>query len=162
MPRFRSRARSRRCLAPRAGSTLLPSPRKVVLVDFWTYSCINCLRTLPYIRAWAKKYGDRGLVVIGVHTPEFAFEKDPANVKKAVGDLGVKYPVALDNSYTIWNAFNNDAWPAHYLIDANGKIREHHFGEGNYAETEQSIQALLKEAGNQEVPPGIVEPEARG
>ena len=135
---------------------------KVVLVDFWTYSCINCLRTLPYIRAWAEKYGDRGLVIIGVHTPEFAFEKDPANVKKAVGNLGIKYPVALDSSYTIWNAFNNDSWPAHYLIDANGKIREHHFGEGNYAETEQSIQTLLNEAGHRDVPPGIVEPEAHG
>jgi cytochrome c biogenesis protein CcdA/thiol-disulfide isomerase/thioredoxin len=135
---------------------------KVVLVDFWTYSCINCLRTLPYVRAWAEKYGDRGLVVIGVHTPEFAFEKDPANVKKAVADLGIKYPVALDNAYTIWNAFNNDAWPAHYLIDANGRIREHHFGEGNYAETEQSIQELLKEAGKQAVPAGIVDPEAKG
>src|SRR5262249_51028248 len=125
---------------------------KVVLVDFWTYSCINCLRTLPYVRAWAEKYADRGLVVIGVHTPEFAFEKDPVNVKKAVADIGIKYPVALDNAYTIWNAFNNDAWPAHYLIDANGRIREHHFGEGNYAETEQSIQALLNEAGKQAVP----------
>lgn len=121
---------------------------KVVLVDFWTYSYINCLRTLPYIRAWSEKYGDHGLVIIGVHTQEFAFEKDAANVKNAVGNLGIKYPVALDNTYTIWNAFNNDAWPAHYLIDANGQIREHHFGEGNYAETEQSIQALLKEAGH--------------
>jgi thiol-disulfide isomerase/thioredoxin len=135
---------------------------KVVLVDFWTYSCINCLRTLPYIRAWAEKYGAHGLVIIGVHTPEFAFEKEPANVKKAVADLGIKYPVALDNAYTIWNAFNNDAWPAHYLIDANGKIREHHFGEGNYAETEQNIQALLKEAGNEGLPSGTVDSSAKG
>jgi cytochrome c biogenesis protein CcdA/thiol-disulfide isomerase/thioredoxin len=135
---------------------------KEVLVDFWTYSCINCLRTLPYVRAWAEKYGDRGLVVIGVHTPEFAFEKKPANVRKAVMDLGIKYPVALDNAYKIWNAFNNDAWPAHYLIDANGKIREHHFGEGNYAETEKDIQGLLKEAGKQSLPAGIVDPEAKG
>ena len=135
---------------------------KVVLVDFWTYSCINCLRTLPYIRAWSEKYGDHGLVIIGVHTPEFAFEKDAANVKNAVGNLGIKYPVALDNTYVIWNAFNNDSWPAHYLIDANGRIREHHFGEGNYAETEQSIQALLKEAGHQDVPSGVVDPQAQG
>ena len=135
---------------------------KVVLVDFWTYSCINCLRTLPYVRAWAEKYADRGLMVIGVHTPEFAFEKDPANVKKAVADLGIKYPVALDNTYTIWNAFNNDAWPAHYLIDAKGRIREHHFGEGNYAETEQNIQALLKKAGNHDLPSDVVDPKAKG
>jgi thiol-disulfide isomerase/thioredoxin len=135
---------------------------KVVLVDFWTYSCINCLRTLPYIRAWAQKYDDHGLVIIGVHTPEFAFEKDPANVKKAVGKLDIRYPVALDNDYRIWNAFNNDAWPAHYLIDANGRIREQHFGEGNYAETEESIQVLLKEAGQRDGPSGLVNPEAQG
>jgi cytochrome c biogenesis protein CcdA/thiol-disulfide isomerase/thioredoxin len=135
---------------------------KVVLVDFWTYSCINCLRTLPYVRAWAKKYGDHGLVIIGVHTPEFAFEKDPSNVKGAVGKLDVQYPVALDNNYKIWNAFNNDSWPAHYLIDAKGRIREHHFGEGDYAETEQSIRALLKETGQQDVPSGLVNPEAQG
>lgn len=135
---------------------------KVVLVDFWTYSCINCLRTLPYVRTWADKYGDHGLVIIGVHTPEFAFEKDASNVKSAVEKLDVRYPVALDNNYTIWNAFNNDSWPAHYLIDANGRIREHHFGEGNYAETEQSIQALLKEAGKQDVPSGLVDPKAQG
>jgi cytochrome c biogenesis protein CcdA/thiol-disulfide isomerase/thioredoxin len=135
---------------------------KVVLVDFWTYSCINCLRTLPYIRAWAQKYGDHGLVIIGVHTPEFAFEKDTSNVQNAVGKLDIKYPVALDNNDTIWNAFNNDGWPAHYLIDASGRIREHHFGEGNYAETEESIQELLKEAGQQDVPSGLVNPEAQG
>ena len=105
---------------------------KVVLVDFWTYSCINCLRTLPYIRAWAEKYQDHGLVIIGVHTPEFAFEKNLSNVQSAVKDLGVLYPVALDNDYAIWNAFRNQAWPAHYLIDAAGQIREHHFGEGAY------------------------------
>jgi cytochrome c biogenesis protein CcdA/thiol-disulfide isomerase/thioredoxin len=135
---------------------------KVVLVDFWTYSCINCLRTLPYIRAWAEKYKDHGLVVVGVHTPEFAFEKDVDNVRRAVGDLGVGYPVALDNDYAIWNSFDNSAWPAHYLIDANGRIREHHFGEGHYAETEQTIQALLEESGNQDVPSGLVDPKAQG
>jgi cytochrome c biogenesis protein CcdA/thiol-disulfide isomerase/thioredoxin len=135
---------------------------KVVLVDFWTYSCINCLRTLPYIRAWAEKYKDHGLVVIGVHTPEFAFEKDADNVRHAVDELGVGYPVALDNDYAIWNSFENSAWPAHYLIDANGHFREHHFGEGHYAQTEQSIQTLLKEAGNLDVPSGLVGPKAEG
>ncbi len=122
---------------------------KVVLVDFWTYSCINCLRTLPYIKAWNEKYRDRGLVIIGVHAPEFAFEKDPHNVEQAVRDLGITYPVALDNKYAIWNAFKNEYWPAHYLIDANGVMREHHFGEGGYIETEKMIQALLREAGHQ-------------
>jgi cytochrome c biogenesis protein CcdA/thiol-disulfide isomerase/thioredoxin len=121
---------------------------KVVLVDFWTYSCINCLRTLPYLKAWDEKYRDQGLVIIGVHTPEFAFEKDSANVAQAVSELGVAYPVAMDSNYMIWNAFGNKYWPAHYLIDANGIMREHHFGEGGYSETEQMIQSLLKEAGH--------------
>jgi cytochrome c biogenesis protein CcdA/thiol-disulfide isomerase/thioredoxin len=119
---------------------------KVVLVDFWTYSCINCLRTLPYLKAWNEKYRDQGLVIIGVHTPEFAFEKDPHNVEQAIHDLGITYPVAMDNEYTIWNAYKNQYWPAHYLIDVNGKIRHQHFGEGAYQETEQMIQTLLKEA----------------
>ena len=101
---------------------------KVVLVDFWTYSCINCLRTIPYIRAWAEKYKDQGLVVIGVHAPEFAFEKKIDNVKKAVADLGIAYPVAIDNDYAIWRGFHNEYWPAHYFIDAEGRIRHHHFG----------------------------------
>src|SRR5262249_22478111 len=135
---------------------------KVVLIDFWTYSCINCLRTLPYIRSWAEKYKERGLVIIGVHTPEFAFEKDRSNVERAVKDLGVTYPVALDNDYAIWNAFNNQAWPAHYLIDATGQIREHQFGEGRYTETELAIQELLQQAGNSEVPVGIVDPTGEG
>jgi cytochrome c biogenesis protein CcdA/thiol-disulfide isomerase/thioredoxin len=116
---------------------------KVVLVDFWTYSCINCLRTLPYVKAWVEKYKDAGLVVIGVHTPEFAFEKDLENVSKAVHDLGVTYPVALDNDYKIWNAFQNNYWPAHYFIDRQGHIRHHHFGEGEYARSEQILQRLL-------------------
>lgn len=120
---------------------------KVVLVDFWTYSCINCLRTIPYVRAWAEKYKDDGLVVIGVHTPEFAFEKNPANVKKALGDLKINYPVAIDNNYSIWRAFNNMYWPAHYFIDAQGRIRHHHFGEGEYAKSEEVIRQLLREAG---------------
>ncbi len=118
---------------------------KVVLVDFWTYSCINCLRTLPYIRAWAEKYKDSGLLVVGVHTPEFAFEKDPDNVRRAVTKLKIMYPVALDNDYKIWTAFGNSYWPADYLIDVAGRIRHHHFGEGKYGETEHQIQELLKE-----------------
>jgi cytochrome c biogenesis protein CcdA/thiol-disulfide isomerase/thioredoxin len=117
----------------------------VVLVDFWTYSCINCLRTLPYIRAWAERYKDAGLIVLGVHTPEFAFEKDPDNVKRAVKELQIAYPVPLDNNYAIWKAFNNQFWPADYLVDATGRIRHHHFGEGKYHETEKNIQDLLKE-----------------
>ncbi|HEY0107006.1 MAG TPA: cytochrome c biogenesis protein DipZ [Rhizomicrobium sp.] len=135
---------------------------KVVLVDFWTYSCINCLRSLPYIEAWARKYKDHGLVVIGIHAPEFAFEKDIGNVRRAVRDLGVTYPVALDDDLTIWQAFNNEYWPAHYFIDAQGRIRRHHFGEGEYAESERVIQKLLKEAGYANVPDGIVDPKAGG
>jgi cytochrome c biogenesis protein CcdA/thiol-disulfide isomerase/thioredoxin len=135
---------------------------KVVLVDFWTYSCINCLRALPYTEAWAQKYKDHGLVVIGVHSPEFAFEKIPDNVKRAVHDLGVTYPVALDNNLAIWQAFNNEYWPAHYFIDAQGRIRHHHFGEGEYDQSERIIQQLLHEAGNQDVPGGIVNPRAQG
>jgi len=135
---------------------------KVVLVDFWTYSCINCLRALPYVEAWAEKYKDHGLVVIGVHAPEFAFEKIPDNVKRAVHDLGVTYPVALDNNLAIWQAFDNQYWPAHYFIDAQGRIRHHHFGEGEYDASERVIQQLLREAGNQDVPGGIVDPRAKG
>ncbi len=120
---------------------------KVVVVDFWTYSCINCLRALPYVEAWAAKYKDAGLVVIGVHTPEFAFEKERANVEKAVRDLKITYPVAIDSNYEIWQAFNNEYWPAHYFIDAKGRIRYHHFGEGEYDNSERVIQELLKERG---------------
>jgi cytochrome c biogenesis protein CcdA/thiol-disulfide isomerase/thioredoxin len=126
---------------------------KVVMVDFWTYSCINCLRALPYVESWYEKYKDHGLVVIGVHAPEFAFEKDPGNVRRAVADLKVTYPVALDNDYAIWQAFNNQYWPAHYFIDATGRIRGHHFGEGNYDESEQTIRKLLTEAGQTDLPP---------
>ncbi|WP_296714752.1 cytochrome c biogenesis protein DipZ [Rhodoblastus sp.] len=135
---------------------------KVVLVDFWTYSCINCLRALPYVRAWAEKYRDQGLVVIGVHAPEFAFEKDPANVKRAVADLGLTYPVAIDNNYAIWRAFDNRYWPAHYFIDAQGRIRHHHFGEGDYEGSEKIIQQLLAEAGVSGAPAGIVKVAATG
>ncbi|AZQ53042.1 cytochrome c biogenesis protein DipZ [Burkholderia cenocepacia] len=138
---------------------------KVVLVDFWTYSCINCLRTLPYTTAWARKYAPYGLVVIGVHAPEFAFERDIGNVKKAVHDLGIDYPVAIDNGYSIWRAFNNEYWPAHYFIDAQGRIRHHHFGEGEYAQSERAIQSLLAEAGHPDalnVPLGLAGVPAKG
>ena len=135
---------------------------KVVLVDFWTYSCINCLRTLPYVKAWAEKYRDQGLVVIGVHTPEFAFERDVGNVTKAMKDLGVTYPVAIDNDYKVWRAFNNQYWPAHYFADAKGRIRYHHFGEGKYAESERVIQQLLREAGAETVADGLINARAEG
>lgn len=135
---------------------------KVVLVDFWTYSCINCLRTLPYVRAWAEKYKDQGLVVIGVHTPEFAFEKNIDNVRRAVTDLKVGYPVAVDNDYAIWRAFQNNYWPAHYFIDAEGHIRHHHFGEGRYDESERVIQELLAEAGNKSETRDLVKVEGTG
>ncbi len=121
---------------------------KVVLVDFWTYTCINCIRTLPYVTAWYEKYKDQGLVVVGVHTPEFAFEKETSNVQNALEMYKINYPVAQDNDYKTWQAYNNRYWPAHYLIDANGYIRKVHFGEGGYAEMESAIQTLLAEAGN--------------
>ena len=133
---------------------------KVVLVDFWTYSCINCLRSLPYTKAWAEKYRDQGLVVIGVHAPEFAFERNVGNVRKAVKEQGINFPVAIDNDYAIWRAFNNQYWPAHYFIDAKGQIRHHHFGEGDYAQSEQVIQQLLEEAGRKNVTNTVVSAEA--
>lgn len=120
---------------------------KVVLVDFWTYTCINWLRTLPYVRAWAEKYRDQGLVVIGVHAPEFAFEKNLNNVRRAVKDMSIDYPVAVDNDHAIWRAFKNQYWPALYFIDAQGRVRHHHFGEGSYEQSEMIIQQLLAEAG---------------
>jgi thiol-disulfide isomerase/thioredoxin len=120
---------------------------KVVLVDFWTYTCINWLRTLPYVRAWAERYQQHGLVVLGVHTPEFDVEHDLDNVRRAVKDLRVQYPVAVDNDYAIWSAFDNHYWPALYLVDAQGKIRHHRFGEGGYEESEMILQQLLAEAG---------------
>jgi thiol-disulfide isomerase/thioredoxin len=135
---------------------------KVVLIDFWTYSCINCLRAIPYVRAWAEKYKDEGLVVIGVHAPEFAFEKNIKNVRTAISDLKIGYPVAIDNDYAIWRAFNNQYWPAHYFIDAEGRIRHHHFGEGDYAESEHVIQQLLAEAGKTVVSADLVAVNASG
>jgi cytochrome c biogenesis protein CcdA/thiol-disulfide isomerase/thioredoxin len=135
---------------------------KVVLVDFWTYSCINCLRSIPYVRAWAEKYKDQGLVVIGVHAPEFPFEKNIDNVKNAVAKLKIGYPVAIDNDYAIWRAFSNEYWPADYFVDAEGRIRHHYFGEGDYAESEKVIQQLLAEAGKGNLPPGVVSVSATG
>jgi thiol-disulfide isomerase/thioredoxin len=120
---------------------------KVVLVNFWTYSCINSLRELPFMKAWAAKYKDAGLVVIGVHTPEFEFEEDTANVKSALADLKISYPIPVDSNHSIWSAFRNEYWPADYFVDAKGKIRYQHFGEGEYLKAERLIQALLKENG---------------
>jgi thiol-disulfide isomerase/thioredoxin len=120
---------------------------KVVLVDFWTYTCINWLRTLGYVRAWFEKYADQGLVVVGVHTPEFPFEQDVDNVREAAKDLRVEYPIALDSDYRVWRAFSNSYWPAVYIADAEGRIRHHQFGEGGYEECERIIQQLLREAG---------------
>jgi len=119
---------------------------KVVLVDFWTFDCINCQHTLPYVKQWAERYGKDGLVVIGVHTPEYPFERVPANVRKQVEKLGITYPVAIDNDYAIWRQFANQYWPAHYLIDAKGQVRYSHFGEGAYATQEKVIEQLLAEA----------------
>jgi hypothetical protein len=119
----------------------------VVLIDFGTYTCINWLRTLPYVRAWAEKYKAQGLVVISVHTPEFAFEQNIDNVRRAVQDLRIEHPIAIDNDYAIWTAFNNHYWPALYFVDAQGRIRHHHFGEGQYEQSERIIQQLLAEAG---------------
>lgn len=135
---------------------------KVVVVDFWTYSCINCIRSIPYVRAWAEKYKDQGLVVIGVHTPEFAFEKSEANVRQNIQRLGITYPVAMDNEFGIWRAFKNQYWPAHYFIDAKGQIRHHHFGEGDYDGSERVIQQLLKEAGAANVARDVVDIQAQG
>ncbi|MDD2047510.1 thioredoxin family protein [Pseudomonas putida] len=118
---------------------------KVVLVDFWTYDCINCRRSLPYVNTWAKRYADQGLVVIGVHTPEYDYENDIDNVRGQVAKLGIEYPVAIDNRYAIWNAFGNQFWPAHYFVDAQGRVRFVHFGEGAYDTQEQVIQQLLAE-----------------
>jgi len=134
---------------------------QVVLVNFWTYTCINWLRQLPYVRAWAGKYSGQGLVVMGVHTPEFPFEHDIENVRRAVKDMGVGYPVAIDNDYAVWSAFSNHYWPALYFADAQGRIRHHNFGEGEYQQSEMVIQQLLADAGAE---PGhdLVQPDAPG
>jgi len=135
---------------------------KVVLVDFWTYSCINSLRNLPYIQRWAAKYKDAGLVVIGVHTPEFSFEKERPNVEWAVRDYKVAYPVAIDSDYRIWQSFNNEYWPADYFVDGKGRIRYHHFGEGDYDLSERIIQELLKENGATGLTESTVQVSAQG
>jgi thiol-disulfide isomerase/thioredoxin len=128
----------------------------VVLIDFWTYTCINWLRTLGYVRAWAERYQDQGFVVVGVHTPEFPFEEDVGNVRQAAKDMRVEYPIALDSDYAVWRAFSNQYWPAVYIADAQGRIRHHQFGEGQYEECEQVIQRLLREAGHEGVGDGPV------
>ncbi len=135
---------------------------KVVLLNFWTYSCINCIRAIPYVRAWAEKYKDQGLVVIGVHSPEFAFEKRIHNVERAIQNFAITYPVAIDNDFRVWRAFGNNYWPAHYFIDAEGRIRHHHFGEGEYQELERVIQELLAEAGSRRANGGFVVPTVQG
>jgi thiol-disulfide isomerase/thioredoxin len=129
---------------------------KVVLVDFWTYTCINWLRTLGYVRAWAEKYADHGLVVVGVHTPEFTFERDVDNVSHAATDMRVEYPIALDPDYAVWRAFSNRYWPAVYIADAEGRIRHHQFGEGMYVECERVIQQLLRAAGGEDIADDLV------
>ena len=135
---------------------------KVILINFWTYTCINWRRQLPYVRAWAEKYKDQGLVVVGVHAPEFEFEKNIANVRWASRDMGIDYPVAIDNNHAIWRAFRNQAWPALYFVDAQGRLRHHFFGEGSYEQSEMVIQALLREAGAAGVSREPVKIEARG
>jgi thiol-disulfide isomerase/thioredoxin len=135
---------------------------KVVLLDVWTYTCINWLRTLPYVRAWASKYKDHGLVVIGVHAPEFSFEREAGNVRRAVLDMQIAYPVAIDNDFAIWNALNNRYWPALYIVDTQGRIRYQHFGEGDYEASERAIQQLLREAGSRTFDPSPVRTDAQG
>ena len=135
---------------------------KVVLIDIWTYTCINWIRTLPYVRAWAGKYKNQGLVVIGVHTPEFAFEKNVDNVRRAAKDMKVDYPIAVDSNYAIWRALKNEYWPALYFVDARGRIRHHHFGEGEYEKSERIIQQLLADAGIGGIGRELVSVEGRG
>jgi thiol-disulfide isomerase/thioredoxin len=130
---------------------------RVVLADFWTYTCINWLRTLGYVRAWADRYHDHGLVVVGVHTPEFPFERDVENVRWAVDEMNVSYPVALDPDYAVWDAFANRYWPAVYIADAQGQIRHHRFGEGGYEECERIIQRLLRDSGRDGIPDDLVD-----
>ncbi len=134
---------------------------KVVLVDFWTYSCVNCIRTLPYVNAWAQKYRTQGLTVVGVHTPEFRFEEDLSNVNAALARFHIDFPVAVDSHHAIWNAWGNQYWPAYYLVDASGKIRYHQFGEGEYGKMEKAIQSLLAETRGAPLPDsGMVIPNA--
>src|SRR5262249_42629265 len=135
---------------------------KAILVNFWTYSCINSLRALPYVRAWSDKYRDRGLVVVGVHTPEFEFEKDIANIRQATSAYDVRYPVAVDSEYATWNAFGNDGWPGFFLLGADGTVRGRMLGEGDYDKSERLIQKLLVEAGGSPVTSEITEVHGEG
>lgn len=135
---------------------------KVALIEFWTYTCINWRRQLPYVRAWAEKYKEHGLVTIGVHTPEFPFDKNPDNVRRAIKETRVDYPVVIDSNYAIWRAFDNEYWPALYFADAQGRIRHHVFGEGEYDNSERTIQQLLAESGTTSVPSDLVSVPARG
>jgi thiol-disulfide isomerase/thioredoxin len=167
--RPRAPARDKEIFMPQSGVWFNSKPvtsaslrGKVVLVDFWTYSCINSLRNLPYVQAWAAKYRDAGLVVIGVHTPEFSFEQEPANVGAALREYGIDFPVVTDGGYAIWRAFGNDYWPADYFVDGNGRIRYHHYGEGDYAESERVIQQLLKQNGARDVSSSTVDVAAKG
>ena len=162
-------ARSELASLERAGQWLNSTPLtasalrgKVVLVDFWTYTCVNWLRTLPYVRAWAQKYRDNGLVVVGVHSPEFPFEKNIDNIRRAVKDLRVDYPIAVDGDHVIWRAFSNQYWPALYFIDAEGRVRYTHFGEGSYEQSEMMIQQLLVEAGNNGIGRELVSVDPKG
>jgi thiol-disulfide isomerase/thioredoxin len=150
-----------------AGLTWLNTPHpltmaelrgKVVLVDFWEYTCVNCIRTLPYLKAWNERYKDKGLVIIGVHTPEFHFAREAANVARAVKEFGLTYPIIVDSDQAVWNAYSNRYWPAKYLVDAKGFVRATHFGEGSYGDTEQTIQGLLREANPSVSLPTILEP----
>jgi thiol-disulfide isomerase/thioredoxin len=142
--------------------TVADLQRKVVLVNFWTYTCINWLRQLPYLRAWSAKYSGSGLVVVGVHTPEFGFERNIDNVSRAVREMRIEYPVALDSDYAIWSAFGNHYWPALYFTDVDGLIRHHHFGEGEYQQSEMIIQRLLADAGSADAGQEMVSVDARG
>jgi thiol-disulfide isomerase/thioredoxin len=134
----------------------------VVLVQFWTYTCVNWRRTLPYVRAWAEKYRPQGLIVVGIHTPEFNFEKSPDNVRRAIREIGITFPVAIDSDQAIWRAFGNEYWPALYFFDARGRLRHHQFGEGDYENSEIVIQQLLAEAGRAAVPQGVVTVDPAG
>ncbi|MBC7935758.1 MAG: redoxin domain-containing protein [Rhizobacter sp.] len=135
---------------------------KVIVINFCTYSCINWIRTLPYMRAWSEKYKEHGLVVIGIHTPEFEFEKNEKNIKQALKAFNISYPVAIDNNYDIWNAFNNQYWPALYFVDAKGNIRHHYFGEGNYEQSEQVIQQLLAQATGKKIDQALSAAQGQG
>jgi thiol-disulfide isomerase/thioredoxin len=135
---------------------------KVVVANFWTYTCVNWIRTLPYVRAWASKYRDRGLVVLGIHTPEFPFENEPDNVRRAAAEMRVDYPIAMDNDYALWNGFGNHYWPATFIADTEGRIRHHQFGEGGYDECERVIQTLLRDSGATDIGAELVSPDVEG